>query len=186
MDHRARLRDLLVERSLALGDFTLSSGARSSYYVDARRTTMSAEGQSLVGILGYQRLRELVPTVRWVGGLTLGADPISNAIAHQSWQEGDPIDAFTVRKAAKDHGTGRRIEGGLPPGAPVLVVEDTLTSGASALEAVSALRFHGADVKGVLALVDREAGGVDALQEAGLRVSVIFTAAELLATHNRR
>jgi orotate phosphoribosyltransferase len=186
MDHRARLRDLLVERSLALGDFTLSSGARSSYYVDARRTTMSAEGQSLVGVLGYHRLRELAPTVRWVGGLTLGADPIANAIAHQSWQQADPIDAFTVRKAAKDHGTGRRIEGGLPPGAPVLVVEDTLTSGVSALEAVSVLRFHGAEVKGVLALVDREAGGVDALREAGLRVSVIFTAAELLAAQGRR
>jgi orotate phosphoribosyltransferase len=186
MDHRARLRDLLVERSLALGDFTLSSGARSPYYVDARRTTMSAEGQALVGALGYQRLREIAPDVRWVGGLTLGADPIANAIAHRSWQEGVPVDAFTVRKAAKDHGTARRIEGGLPPGVPVLVVEDTLTSGGSALEAVSALRFHGAEVKGVLALVDREAGGVEALREAGLRVSVIFTAAELLAAHGSR
>jgi orotate phosphoribosyltransferase len=111
---------------------------------------------------------------------------MANAIAHESWQRKDPVDAFTVRKAAKDHGTGRRIEGGLPPGAPVLVVEDTLTSGASALDAVSALRFHGAEVKGVLALVDREAGGVEALREAGLTVSVIFTAAELLASHGRR
>jgi orotate phosphoribosyltransferase len=181
MDHRLRLRDLLVERSLSVGDFTLSSGARSSYYVDARLTTMSAEGQALVGHLGLEALREVPPFARWVGGLTMGADPIAYAIAHRSWLEGDPVNAFSVRKKPKEHGTGRRIEGGLPPGVPVMVVEDTLTSGASALQAVRATEDHGASVTGVLTLVDREAGGADAIREAGYALTILFTVTELLA-----
>lgn len=180
MDQRSRLLDLLVERSLSIGDFTLSSGARSSYYVDARRTTMSAEGQVLTGAVAFDEIRKLDREVRWVGGLTLGADPIAYTIAHRSWLEGDPVDAFSVRKKAKEHGTGRRIEGGLPSGAPVFVVEDTLTSGASALEAISVLEAYGATVSGVLALVDREAGGAGALGEAGHRVVALYTATELL------
>jgi orotate phosphoribosyltransferase len=186
MDHRQRLQSLHIERSLAFGDFTLASGTRSSYYIDARRTTMSAEGQFLVGATGYGLIREAAPGTAWVGGLTLGADPISYAIAHRSWLEGAPVEAFTVRKKAKEHGMGGRVEGGLPAGARVVVVEDTLTSGGSALEAVSAVRDHGAEVLAVLTLVDREAGGRERLLEAGCSLLSLFTVSELLAAAGHR
>ncbi|NIP57575.1 MAG: orotate phosphoribosyltransferase, partial [Gemmatimonadetes bacterium] len=114
MSDRIRLRDLLVERSLELGDFTLASGARSSYYVDARRTTMTALGQLLVGRVCLDLLEGSGLRPTHVGGLTLGADPVSYAMAHESAHRGGFLDGFTVRKAAKSHGTGRRIEGGLP------------------------------------------------------------------------
>lgn len=180
MDQRERLRDLLVERSLRTGEFTLSSGARSSYYIDARTTTMSAEGQALIGQVALDVIRAAAPGTQWVGGLTLGSDPIAYAVAHRSWLSGDPVDAFTIRKAPKDHGTGRRIEGGLPADARVFVVEDTLTSGRSALEAVSVLEEFGATVLGVLVLVDREEGGRAAIEARGYETSALFTASELL------
>jgi orotate phosphoribosyltransferase len=117
-----------------------------------------------------------------VGGLTLGADPISYAIAHASWGAQErPIDAFTVRKAPKTHGTGQRIEGGLPKEARCIVIEDSMTSGASALDAVRAVVEHGASVAGVLTLVDRQEGGRERiLEQSGLTVLSLFTAQELL------
>ncbi|TVR63405.1 MAG: orotate phosphoribosyltransferase [Gemmatimonadales bacterium] len=181
MNHRHRLLELLVERSLRLGDFTLASGARSSYYIDARRTTMCAEGQALVGRLGLHALRQSGLEPDWVGGLTMGADPVAYAMAHRSWTDRPVINAFSVRKQAKGHGTGNRIEGGLPTGARVMVVEDSLTSGSSSLRAVDALRDHGAEILGVFTLVDREGGGESLLREtAGLRLIRLFTARELL------
>ncbi len=182
MDHHVRLRSLLVERSLAIGDFTLSSGARSSYYIDGRLTTMSAEGQFLVGTVGFEAMRKHWPDARWLGGLTLGADPIAYAVAHRSWLEGAPLGAFTVRKAGKEHGAGRRIEGGPPPGARVVIVEDTLTSGASSLSAAEAVEAEAGVIVGVLALVDRGAGGAERVRAAGHTLVSLFTAQELLAT----
>jgi len=181
MDHRIRLRSLLVDRSLALGDFTLASGIRSSYYIDVRLTTMCAEGQFLIGQVGLSTVREHFPGVGWVGGMTLGADPIAYAIAHRSWIEQTPIEAFTVRKEAKAHGMGRRVEGGLPPSLPVVVVEDALTSGKSALDAIAALEEHGARIAGVLTVVDRESGGRERLAERGYPLISLFTARELLS-----
>jgi len=178
---RQLLKDLLVTRSVRLGDFTLASGAKSSYYIDARTTTMSAEGQRLVGLVGYRLVREsgLGPT--HVGGLTLGADPVAYAIAHRSALEGAPIDAFTVRKQAKAHGTGQRVEGGLPQGARCLIVEDTVTTGNSSLDAVQAVRAHGATVVGILVIVDRSAGAAGELYARhGLPLVTIFTGDELL------
>jgi len=181
MDQRHRLLKLLVERSLSLGNFTLASGARSPYYIDARRTTMSAEGQTLVGQLALEAVRRAGMEPDWVGGLTMGADPVAYAMAHRSWLDGGCVNAFSVRKQPKGHGTGSQIEGGLPQGAPVVVVEDSLTSGSSALRAVDALRDHGAQVLGVFTLVDREAGGESLLKEsAGLDLVRLFTANELL------
>ena len=137
-------------------------------------------GQYLVGQVGFRALRAECPDVRWIGGLTLGADPIAYAIAHRSWLEEEPIDAFTVRKKTKEHGTGRRVEGGLPTGVPVVAVEDTLTTGGSALEAIAALEAHGVEVRSVLALVDRDAGGAEVIQAAGYTLLTLFTADELL------
>jgi orotate phosphoribosyltransferase len=178
--HRDELRDLLLRRSLFQGDFTLASGVRSTYYVDARRTTMSAQGQFLVGEVALRAMEKAGWVPEWVGGLTMGADPIAYAVAHRSWLEGRPIQAFSIRKKAKEHGTGRRIEGGLPEGAPVVVVEDAMTSGASALEAIRALEDHGARILGLLTVVDREEGGRERIREAGYEVVALFTARELL------
>ena len=177
MNDRERLRALLVERSIRLGDFTLRSGARSSYYVDARRTTMSAEGQFLVGKLGWQLVRDRASDATHVGGLTMGADPVAYAISHRGWLEGLPIDAFSVRKQAKEHGLGQKIEGGLPEHARCVVVEDSMTTGGSALEAIAAVRAHGATVVAVLTVVDREEGAAAVLD---VPVLALFTGRELM------
>lgn len=182
MSDRERLEALLVERSVRLGDFTLRSGARSSYYVDARRTTMCAEGQFLVGKLGWDLVRAQVPDATHVGGLTMGADPVAYAIAHRSWLEGRPLDGFSVRKAAKEHGLGQRIEGGLPEDARCIVVEDSMTTGGSALEAIAAVRAHGATVLAVLTVVDREEGAADCLD---VPILSLFTGRDLLAAARR-
>lgn len=180
MKNRARLLELLRERSLEMGDFVLSSGARSRYYVDCRRTTMHAEGQALIGTLGLELLREADLQVDAIGGLTMGADPVSYAIAHSSWLAGTPINAFSVRKQLKDHGTGRRIEGCFVAGSRVVVVEDVITSGGSALEACRAVEAEGGSVAGVIAVLDREAGGAATLTAAGYPVHSLFGIRELL------
>ncbi len=176
----SRLKRLLVERSLAVGDFTLASGAKSRYYVDARRATMSGLGQLLIGEVGFGTIRAAGWSAQWVGGLTLGADPIAYAIAHWAARSGEAVNAFTVRKERKAHGSGRRIEGGLPRGESVVIIEDTMTTGASALSAVRAVRRHGARVQGLLALVDREEGARESILDCGIPVQSVAVLSELL------
>lgn len=180
MTAKDELRKLLIERSVRLGDFTLASGAKSDYYIDARRTTMSAEGQKLVGRVAYAAIQDhgLDPT--HVGGLTMGADPIAYAIAHVSALEGWVIDGFSVRKRAKDHGTGQRIEGGLPKDGRALMVEDTMTTGLSTLQAIDAVRAHGAEVLGVITLVNRSEDAGALYKAQGLPLISLYTGAELL------
>jgi orotate phosphoribosyltransferase len=180
MSERGQLKALLLARSVRLGDFVLASGARSDYYIDARATTMSAEGQRLVGLVGLQVIRERQLEPTHVGGLTMGADPVAYAIAHRSALAGQPIDGFSVRKQAKDHGTGQRVEGGVPAGARCLVVEDTMTTGRSSLGAVEALRAHGAEVVGVLALVNRSSDATALYEREGIPLLWVFTGEELL------
>jgi orotate phosphoribosyltransferase len=176
---REQLIHLLQTRSVRHGDFLLASGRRSPYYIDARLATMSAEGQDVIGrsALAAIRASGWCPTA--VGGLTLGADPVACAIARASLDTPPVIDAFTVRKAVKDHGTGRRIEGNLDPGSSVVVVEDVITSGASALQAVQAIQQEGGKVLGVVAVVDREEGGRENIEAFGLKVVVLATATQL-------
>lgn len=176
---RQRLLQLLVERSFRTGTFELSSGRTSDYYVDCRTTTMHAEGQALLGgvILDTLEERGLAPDL--VGGLTMGADPISYAVAGESWRRGAPIHAFSVRKQAKGHGRGQRIEGCFEPGSRVLLVEDVVTTGGSALDAAREVAEEGGDVVAVLALVDRQEGGREAIEEAGHTFWALFTADEL-------
>lgn len=173
------LRQLLLDRSVRRGDFVLASGARSSYYIDARLTTMSAQGQTLIGRLGLEAIRDAGWRPAGVGGLTMGADPVAYAIAAASAGSGASIDAFSVRKTAKDHGTGRRIEGNFRSGDQVVVVEDVITSGGSALQAIEAVEAEGGKVIGVLAVVDREEGGRQKLEQAGYQVRTLATAADL-------
>jgi orotate phosphoribosyltransferase len=173
------LEALLRARSVAFGDFVLASGQRSSYYIDARKTTMSASGLTLIGRLALRAIRDAGWRPSAVGGLTLGADPVAYAIARASHDDPPAIDAFSVRKAAKEHGARRRIEGNLDREAAVVVVEDVITSGSSALAAVEALQEAGARVLGIVAVVDREQGGRDAIRAAGHEVVSLTTARRL-------
>jgi orotate phosphoribosyltransferase len=180
MDDRSTLRDLLLERSFRTGDFVLASGERSGFYIDCRTTTMHAEGQHLLGRLGLEALHEAGWSPDSIGGLTMGADPVAYAIAHASWATGDAIHAFSVRKEAKGHGAGRQVEGCFGRGSRVVVVEDVITSGGSALRACAAVNHAGGTVIGVLAVVDREGGGREAIEAEGYPVRSLFSVRELL------
>jgi len=175
-----RLLRLLAERSTKRGHFTLASGKQSEYYIDARLTTMSPEGLSLIGRLALSRLRESGWQVDSVGGLTLGADPISYAISYASATSSQPLRAFTVRKEAKTHGTGKTIEGPFKRNDRVAVIEDVITTGGSALRAIEAVRAESGTVSGVLALVDREEGGRQAIEAAGVQVISIVAVSQIL------
>lgn len=181
MDSHARLLDLLARRSATRGTFTLASGRQSDLYIDCRPTSMHPEGLSLIGPLGLHAIAERGWRPDAVGGLTLGADPVSYAIAYASQLAGLPVRAFTVRKEAKAHGTGKVIEGAFEPGDRVVVVEDVITTGSSALRAVEAVRAAGGIVVGVLALVDREEGGREAVEQSGLEVLALTRASDIVA-----
>lgn len=142
---------------------------------------MSPEGLTLIGPLGLTALRDAGWEPEAVGGLTLGADPIAYALAMASATTQRPLRAFTVRKEAKGHGAGKLIEGPFRPGDHVVVIEDTVTTGSSARAAATAVRAAGGDVIGVLALVDREEGGREALAAEGLDVVALATASEIVA-----
>lgn len=178
---RARLIALLKERSVATGDFVLASGRRSTFYIDCRRTTMHPEGLALIGALGLAAIRAAGWRPAAVGGLTLGADPVAYAIARASHDAPPAVGGFTVRKQAKTHGAGRRVEGCFAAGESVVIVEDVITTGGSALEAVRAVQGEGGTVLGVLAVVDREEGGREAIVASGLEVRSLIRGAELLA-----
>ncbi|MEN8145753.1 MAG: orotate phosphoribosyltransferase [Gemmatimonadota bacterium] len=181
IESRQRLCRLFAERSFREGDFVLASGKRSRFYVDCRTTTMHAEGQALVGAVGLDAILAADLSPDAVGGLTMGADPISYAIAGESWRRGQPINAFSVRKQAKEHGRGRRIEGCLEPDQSVVVIEDVITSGGSALEACAALREAGAEILAVLAAIDRQEGGRERIEAEGLTVHSLYTTEDLRA-----
>jgi orotate phosphoribosyltransferase len=183
MTEHAQLIQLLASRSARRGQFTLASGRQSTLYIDARLTTMSPEGLVVIGSLGLRAIRDTWMSriaVDSVGGLTLGADPISYAISYASALTDRPFRAFTVRKEAKTHGTGKLIEGPFLTGDRVVVIEDVITTGGSALKAVAAVQSAGGVVAGILALVDREEGGREAIEAAGLAVVALVTAQELL------
>ena len=177
-DHDQLVR-LLATRSARRGQFTLASGVQSTLYIDARVTTMSPEGLSLIGPLALGAIRDSGWQPNSVGGLTLGADPISYAIAYASQLAGSPLRAFTVRKEAKVHGTGKLIEGPFDPLDRVVIIEDVITTGGSAIRAIDAVTAAGAAVVGVLALVDRGEGGRVRIEHAGYSVRSLTTAEEI-------
>lgn len=163
---KAELARLVSELAVVHGAVTLSSGATADYYIDLRRATLQHAAAPLIGTL----LRQLTSDWDYVaaGGLTLGADPVAGAMLHAAAAAGEVLDAFVVRKATKEHGMQRRIEGIEVSGQRVLAVEDTSTTGGSVLTAVAALREAGADVVGVAAVVDRDTGAREAIEAAGL------------------
>ena len=181
MNPTERLLDMLAARSARRGDFTLASGRRSTLYIDARLTTMSPDGLATIGPLALAAIKAKGWPADAIGGLTLGADPVSYAIAYASALADTPLRAFTVRKEAKAHGTGKLIEGPYQAGDRVVVIEDVITTGGSALRAVDAVRAAGGTVLGVLAVVDREEGGREAIQATGLGVIALARASEIVA-----
>jgi orotate phosphoribosyltransferase len=204
MDPRDQLLALIAAHSFKLGDFTLASGQQSDYYIDCRITTLHAEGGRLSGIVLLDLIREICPTAVAIGGLTMGADPlVSNTASASAWDladyaeflelapeenHGPPptlIHGFLVRKAEKTHGTGRRIEGFLKPGANVVIVDDVCTTGGSTITAIEATREAGMTVAGVLCLVDREQGGRASIEAAipGVPFLSVFTATDVRAAH---
>ena len=181
MDLHATLVQMLALRSARRGTFTLASGRQSDLYVDARLTTMSPDGLAIIGPMALERFRACGWAPDSVGGLTLGADPVSYAIAHASALAKTPIRAFTVRKEAKTHGTGKLIEGPYQAGDKVVVIEDVITTGGSALKAIDAIKAAGGVIVGVLAVVDREEGGREAIEAAGFAVESLAGAREIVA-----
>ena len=154
-DARQELLRLLAEKSFRLGEFKLASGRMSDYYIDCRTTTLSARGAQLTGQVFLEEIRRQAWKVEAIGGLTLGADPIVTALAVTSGR----LDGFLVRKAEKQHGTGRRVEGFHRKGAPVVIVDDVCTTGSSTIQAIDAAREFGFEIVGVMCLVEREEAG---------------------------
>jgi orotate phosphoribosyltransferase len=179
-DHSA-LVALLAERSAKRGQFVLSSGTQSTFYIDARLTTMSPEGLSIIGPFALSVLEQTGWRIDAIGGLTLGADPISYAISYASADSDHPLRAFTVRKDVKTHGTGKQVEGPFKSGDRVAVIEDVITTGGSALRAIDAIQKAGGVVIGVLALIDREEGGQQELEKAGFPVVALVKASQIIS-----
>ncbi len=179
---RERLRELILSTAVIRGRVILSSGREADYYIDLRRVTLHHEGAPLVGHVMLEQLGVAgfgPGNVDAVGGLTLGADPIATALLHSAAARGRNLDAFVVRKDAKAHGLQRRIEGPDVAGRRVVVVEDTSTTGASALTAVEALREAGANVLAVAVIVDRDTGAREAIEAQGLPYLYVYRLAEL-------
>src|SRR5690606_25255049 len=169
---RQYLIALIEDEAVFHGDFTLSSGKQASYYVDMRRLTLDHRAAPAIGRIMRELIAGLDPQA--VGGLTLGADPIANAVLHASVAAGAPVDAFVVRKEPKDHGRGRQVEGADVAGKRVVVLEDTSTTGQSALKAVEVLRREGAEVVAVAVIVDRKTGAQAAIEAEGLQWLAAF------------
>jgi orotate phosphoribosyltransferase len=176
---RAALLELICTVAYQEGEFTLSSGQKSAYYINGKQVTLHPQGGLMVGRI----LLDLLPTETvGVGGLTLGADPLVTAVSIVGAYQGRWMTPLIVRKEAKGHGTQAYIEGpGLPVGSPVVVLEDVVTTGQSALKAISRLRAAGYAVNQVLALVDRQQGGAELYAREGLGFQAVYTIAELQA-----
>lgn len=173
------LLDILLAKSIKTGHFILASGKESDLYCDCRVTCLDARGANLIGEVGWELVQKEIlpkfPQASAIGGMTMGADPISLAIGMYSASAPKPLKVFTVRKEAKDHGRGKRIEGNFEAGQSVIVVDDVITTGGSTLKAIDAIEAEGGKVVAALVLVDRQEGGREAIEGRGVPVFPIFT-----------
>ncbi len=174
---RSQLIDLVKEHALEFGKFTLASGKEASFYLDCRKLTLHPLGANQIAAGMLELLGDQQPDA--IGGMAIGADPISAATITLAGQRGDNLVAFIVRKEVKQHGTGRQVEGPVRPGMTAVIVEDVVTSGGSALKAVDAARQFGLQVDKILAVVDRLEGGRDAIEAAGLQLETLVTVGDL-------
>ena len=188
MDHEARKRRLIgivLEKSFKYSDdppFTLASGRKSNFYFNCKPRTLDPEGMNLIGHLLFDMLEDLDVTA--AGGLTLGADPMANALSVISFQRGRPVKSFIVRKETKDHGTKSRIEGTVRAGERVVILDDVITTGGSTLTAIEAARAAGLNVMRVIALIDREEGGRENIEKEIGDVRAVLTRTEVMACYS--
>jgi len=177
--YKERLKEILKEKSILRGDFTLASGKKSDYYIDGRLTTLDAEGVNFIGKIFLEEIKK-DPSINVVGGPTMGADPIVGSVLALSQEAGYPLPGFLVRKEEKGHGTGKLIEGNLKPGDVAAMFEDVVTTGGSVIKAINAVRDSGAEVSKLLVVVDREEGAKARFKEMGIQFFSIFQISDLL------
>ena len=185
---RIRLAEIILEKSFRYSEdkpFVLASGKTSNYYFNCKPTTLDPEGMNLIGEIIFEMLRDAEATA--AGGLTLGADPMANALSVISYQKGRPIKSFIVRKDIKDHGTKSAIEGNVKQGERVVILDDVITTGASTITAIERAREAGFIVERVIALIDREEGGRENIEALGLsgKVNAVLTRSEIMALRAR-
>ncbi|HET7250115.1 MAG TPA: orotate phosphoribosyltransferase [Gemmatimonadales bacterium] len=173
-----QLRQMLLDRSMRFGEFVLSSGATSNYYVDVRKTSLHPQGLRMIAKLFHDMLQ--ADRVTAVGGLTMGADPLVAGVIWHSVDAGRPLDGFLVRRSSKDHGTRGQVEGNLAGHKRVAILDDVITSGESALIAAEAAESYKAEVVRVLAVVDRGQGAAQVFQQRGYPYTALFSIGELL------
>ena len=182
----AALKEILLRKSVRTGEFTLASGKKSDLYIDCRVTALDPVGANLIGDLGWHAVRSKIHSehlkVDAIGGMTLGADPISLAVGMTSAVKhpDEALQVFTVRKEPKGHGAGKQIEGNFKAGDNVIVVDDVITTGGSTLKAIDAIEREGGTIAFCLVLVDREEGGREAIEARGIPVVSLFTRGSLL------
>ncbi|MBM4313829.1 MAG: orotate phosphoribosyltransferase [Deltaproteobacteria bacterium] len=184
---KERLIEIVLERSFKYSDnppFTLVSGLKSNYYFNCKPTTLDPEGMNLIGELVFCMLADSAVTA--AGGLTLGADPIANALSVISFQRGMPIKSFIVRKDVKDHGVINAVEGNVRPGERVAIIDDVITTGGSTITAIDRARQKGLVVERVIVLIDREEGGKENILVHTPRVDAVLTRTEIMARYQAK
>lgn len=176
-----RLIQLIIDKAFKYSEepvFKLVSGRMSNYYFNCKTITLHPEGMHLVGSIIYDMVHDISPA--GIGGLTLGADPIANAVAYTSYLKGSPIEAFVIRKTAKAHGTMQWIEGNIKAGDRVIIVDDVITTGKSTIEAVGRAREANLEIVKVIAMIDRQEGGRENIEALGLTVEAVVTREEVM------
>jgi len=181
---KKRLTELVLEKAFKYSEepvFKLVSGRMSNYYFNCKTVTLHPEGTYLIGNIIFDLIKD--SGAKGIGGLTLGADPISNAVAYTSYLKGKPVEAFVVRKTAKTHGTMQWIEGNIGPGDFVVIVDDVITTGKSTIEAIEKSKEAGLKVLFAVALIDRQEGGKENIESLGIEVKSILTREEVMALY---
>jgi orotate phosphoribosyltransferase len=186
-DMKQRLADIILEKSFQYRDnppFTLASGKTSNYYFNCKTTTMDPEGMYLIGNILFDMIGDA--DISAAGGLTLGADPIANALSLISYEKKKPIKSFVVRKDVKDHGTMKAVEGNVITGERVVIIDDVITTGGSTVTAIEIARKAGLIVDRVIALIDREEGGRENIEKYVGRVDAVLARSEIMGLYQKR
>jgi len=181
---KKRLAEIIMEKSFRYSDnppFTLASGRTSNYYFNCKPTTLDPEGMNLIGMIVFEMLADT--GVSAAGGMTLGADPIANALSLISYQQGKPIKSFIIRKEVKEHGTRSAVEGDILPGEKVAIIDDVITTGGSTITAIERARDAGLVIELVIALIDREEGGRENIARYVDRIEAVFTRSEIMSLY---
>jgi orotate phosphoribosyltransferase len=183
---KKRLIELIIEKAFKYSEepvFKLVSGRVSNYYFNCKAVALHPEGMHLIGNLIFEMIKDL--GIKGIGGLTLGADPIAYAVAYTSFLKGNPIEAFIVRKTPKSHGTMQLIEGNVKKGDRVVIVDDVITTGKSTIEAITKAKEDGLEVVKVIAFIDRQEGGREAIEALGYKVDSVITRDEVMELYKK-